>query len=32
MAMVMNPDHFANPGDVDDIVAPAFNKKNKTAI
>jgi cytidylate kinase len=29
--MVMNLDHFANPGDVADIVALAFNKKFKTA-
>ncbi len=30
--MVMNLDHFANPGNVADIVALAFNKKFKTAI
>ena len=29
---VMNLDHFANPGDVADIVALAFNKKFKTAM
>jgi cytidylate kinase len=29
--MVINLDHFANPGDVADIVALAFNRKFKTA-
>jgi cytidylate kinase len=29
--MVINLDHFANPGDVADIVTLAFNKKFKTA-
>ncbi len=29
---VMNLDHFANPGDVADIAALAFNQKFKTAM
>jgi len=29
--MVLNLDHLANPGDVADIVALAFNKKFKHA-
>jgi len=30
--MVVNLDHLANPGDVADIVALAFNKKFKPAV
>ncbi len=30
--MVVNLDHFSNPGDVADIVALAFGKKFKDAV
>ena len=30
--MVMNLDHFTNPGDVADIVTLAFNKKFEAAL